>query len=144
MRPVSCGNSLLKHLPIANLFHLSPIKLGHGEHIHINLFNLCQSRRVLLGVPLITVGSCQYTPFISLRRVIGQALIVLVESSRNHGEVLSICDHRKEGRVCSIYAHNLNKGRKEVGKMWMRGPDLNQRFPTYEDGEMTNFSTPRY
>ena len=26
----------------------------------------------------------------------------------------------------------------------LRGLDSNQRFPTYEDGEMTNFSTPQY
>ena len=37
------------------------------------------------------------------------------------------------------------KGRiSDCESLWLRGRDSNPRFPTYEDGEMTNFSTPQY
>ena len=29
-------------------------------------------------------------------------------------------------------------------KWWIRRKDSNQRFPTYEDGEIDHFSTPKY
>ena len=38
-----------------------------------------------------------------------------------------------------LYHHFLCKW-----NLWKQRLDSNQRFPTYEDGEMTNFSTLRY
>ena len=50
LRPVTCGDSNLKHLFIDYFIHLLKNKLEHGEHIHKNLFNSCRSRRTVLGV----------------------------------------------------------------------------------------------
>ena len=42
--------TVLRHSFIESLVHFIKNKLRHGEHIHINLFNLYRSRRTLLRV----------------------------------------------------------------------------------------------
>ena len=73
VKPASCGSHSLQTVVPDELFHFVQNKLGLGEQIRNSLFNYYWSRRVLPEVPLITAGSCQYTPLIPLRGVIGQA-----------------------------------------------------------------------
>lgn len=73
VKPASCGSHSLQTVVPDELFHFVQNKLGLGEQIRNSLFNHYWSRRVLPEVPLITAGSCQYTPLIPLRGVIGQA-----------------------------------------------------------------------
>ena len=73
VKPASCGSHSLQTVVPDELFHFVENKLGLGEQIRSSLFNHYWSRRVLPEVPLITAGSCQYTPLIPLRGVIGQA-----------------------------------------------------------------------
>ena len=53
--------------------HIIKFELGHGGRIRKGLFNLSQSRHVLLGLPLVTAGLCQFPLSSPLRESISQA-----------------------------------------------------------------------
>ena len=91
VKPASCGSHSLQTVVPDELFHFVQNKLRHGERIHSRLFNYYWSRRVLPEVLFITAGSCQYTPLIPLRGVIGQA--------RHSNEASNCCTHKVDNTV---------------------------------------------
>ena len=75
VKPASCGGNSLQTVVPDEFFHFVKSKLAHWVRVCTGGFspNTCGSRYTLPEVPFITVGSCQYTPLIPLRGVIGQA-----------------------------------------------------------------------
>lgn len=62
-------------MALESSLHIIKFELGHGGRIRKGLFNLSQSRHVLLGLPLVTAGLCQFPLSSPLRESISQAWI---------------------------------------------------------------------